>query len=55
MAIFRDLNEEAVGGLFSPKSLFLSIQKDIKRVLELHLELCKLAFVVLLLVCFSIA
>jgi hypothetical protein len=45
LAIFRDPIEEAVGGLFSPKSLFLSIRKDIKRLLELHLDLCKLALV----------
>jgi len=35
MATFGDLIEDVVGGHFSPKSLFLSISKDIRRFLEL--------------------
>jgi len=35
MTKFGDLIKEAVGGHFSPKSLFLSIKKGIKRLLEL--------------------
>jgi hypothetical protein len=33
--IFGDLIEEVIGGLFLPKFLFLSIWKDMKRLLEL--------------------
>jgi len=35
IAIFGDLIREVVGEYFSPKSLFLSIRKSIKKLLEL--------------------